>query len=127
MQTETKLALEQTQQGVSDEVSVSIKGVEEQKRKVKIKDSHHGPSDAMHNPSPATQEHQSDTYVFTMTMEILPDPSNKLCDSTLQAGNPVKEILLKLNLPDHRSILMDSKIYVKMDVEVSGFSRLKDS
>ncbi|GJX19601.1 hypothetical protein Tco_0222278 [Tanacetum coccineum] len=26
------------------------------------------------------------------------------------AGNPVKEILLKLNLPDHRSILMDSKI-----------------
>ncbi|GJX01366.1 hypothetical protein Tco_0185279 [Tanacetum coccineum] len=26
------------------------------------------------------------------------------------AGNPVKEILLKLNLPDHRSILMDSKV-----------------
>ncbi|GKA06053.1 hypothetical protein Tco_0685173 [Tanacetum coccineum] len=26
------------------------------------------------------------------------------------AGNPVKEILLKLNLPDHRSILTDSKI-----------------
>ncbi|GJW83706.1 hypothetical protein Tco_0156851 [Tanacetum coccineum] len=25
------------------------------------------------------------------------------------AGNPVKEILLKLNLPDHRSILTDSK------------------
>ncbi|GJZ28054.1 hypothetical protein Tco_0572701 [Tanacetum coccineum] len=30
-------------------------------------------------------------------------------DSILQAGNPVKEILLKLNLPDHRSILTDSK------------------
>ncbi|GKE21461.1 hypothetical protein Tco_1432973, partial [Tanacetum coccineum] len=30
------------------------------------------------------------------------------------AGNPVKEILLKLNLHDHRSILMDSK----MDMEV---------
>ncbi|GJU81175.1 hypothetical protein Tco_1283540 [Tanacetum coccineum] len=29
------------------------------------------------------------------------------------AGNPVKEILLKLNLPDHRSILTDSKIEVK--------------
>ncbi|GJV42537.1 hypothetical protein Tco_1420977 [Tanacetum coccineum] len=29
------------------------------------------------------------------------------------AGNPVKEILLKLNLPDHRSILMDSKMEVK--------------
>ncbi|GKA43985.1 hypothetical protein Tco_0736709 [Tanacetum coccineum] len=25
------------------------------------------------------------------------------------AGNPVKEILLKLSLPDHRSILTDSK------------------
>nr|GEV54979.1 hypothetical protein [Tanacetum cinerariifolium] len=30
-------------------------------------------------------------------------------DSILQAGNHVKEILLKLKLPDHRSILMDSK------------------
>ncbi|GKE19994.1 hypothetical protein Tco_1431506, partial [Tanacetum coccineum] len=33
------------------------------------------------------------------------------------AGNPVKDILLKLNLPDHRSILMDSKIHIKMDIE----------
>ncbi|GJS18264.1 hypothetical protein Tco_0412736 [Tanacetum coccineum] len=33
------------------------------------------------------------------------------------AGNPVKEILLKLNLPDHRSILIDSKEYIKMDME----------
>ncbi|GJZ66317.1 hypothetical protein Tco_0623013 [Tanacetum coccineum] len=33
------------------------------------------------------------------------------------AGNPVKEILLKLNLPDHRSILTDSKEYIKMDME----------
>ncbi|GJW11141.1 hypothetical protein Tco_1576968, partial [Tanacetum coccineum] len=33
------------------------------------------------------------------------------------AGNPVKEILLKLNLPDHRSILTDSKEYIKRDVE----------
>ncbi|GJU05400.1 hypothetical protein Tco_1121830 [Tanacetum coccineum] len=30
------------------------------------------------------------------------------------AGNPVKEILLKLNLPDHRSILTDSKMEVKV-------------
>ncbi|GJX98336.1 hypothetical protein Tco_0355355 [Tanacetum coccineum] len=30
------------------------------------------------------------------------------------AGNPIKEILLKLNLPDHRSILMDSKMEVKV-------------
>ncbi|GKA59730.1 hypothetical protein Tco_0759043 [Tanacetum coccineum] len=36
------------------------------------------------------------------------------------AGNPVKEILLKLNLPDHRSILTDSKEYIKMDMETSA-------
>ncbi|GJW80441.1 hypothetical protein Tco_0144416 [Tanacetum coccineum] len=29
-------------------------------------------------------------------------------------GNPVKEILLKLNLPDYRSILMDLKMEVKV-------------
>ncbi|GJY95562.1 hypothetical protein Tco_0511923 [Tanacetum coccineum] len=38
------------------------------------------------------------------------------------AGNPVKEILLKLNLPDHRSILMDSKI-LKDGGEVKEFQR----
>ncbi|GKC30552.1 hypothetical protein Tco_1037846, partial [Tanacetum coccineum] len=36
------------------------------------------------------------------------------------AGNPVKEILLKLNLPDHRSILTDSKEYIKRDIETSA-------
>ncbi|GJZ10059.1 hypothetical protein Tco_0544818 [Tanacetum coccineum] len=44
--------------------------------------------------------------VFTMKMEILLEPtSNKL----MVAGNPVKKILLKLNLSDHRSILTDLK------------------
>ncbi|GKB54384.1 hypothetical protein Tco_0905137 [Tanacetum coccineum] len=38
------------------------------------------------------------------------------------AGNPVKEILLKLNLPDHRSILTDSKEYLKMVMEVPDSS-----
>ncbi|GKD01151.1 hypothetical protein Tco_1171425 [Tanacetum coccineum] len=38
------------------------------------------------------------------------------------AGNPVKEILLKLNLPDHRPILTDSKEYVKMVMEVPDSS-----
>ncbi|GJX61931.1 hypothetical protein Tco_0294831 [Tanacetum coccineum] len=33
------------------------------------------------------------------------------------AGNPVKKILLKLNLSDHRSILTDSKEYLKMVIE----------
>ncbi|GJW47914.1 retrovirus-related pol polyprotein from transposon TNT 1-94 [Tanacetum coccineum] len=35
---------------------------------------------------------------------------NGIKDSILQAGNPIKNILLKLNLPDHRSILTDSLI-----------------
>nr|GEY49545.1 hypothetical protein [Tanacetum cinerariifolium] len=46
-------------------------------------------------------------------MEILLEPtSKKLMVERFYttAGNPVKEILLKLNLPDHRSILTDSKL-----------------
>ncbi|GKF64947.1 hypothetical protein Tco_0188395, partial [Tanacetum coccineum] len=68
------------------------------------------------------------------------------------AGNPVKEILLKLNLPDHRLIITDSKVtptkhermakpyssscfiansfnvgYLKMEVKVPDSSCLKDS
>ncbi|GJU59760.1 hypothetical protein Tco_1237526 [Tanacetum coccineum] len=68
-----------------------------------------------------------------MTMEILLEPtSNKLLVEYAEydesntyvlerfnttAGNPVNEILLKLNLPDHRSILTDLKEYIIMDVE----------
>nr|GEY66877.1 hypothetical protein [Tanacetum cinerariifolium] len=61
----------------------------------------------------ALSEHQSDTKVFTMTMEILFEPTlNKLLVERFDtlAGNPVKEIHLKLNLPDHRLILTDSKV-----------------
>ncbi|GJU23203.1 hypothetical protein Tco_1156545 [Tanacetum coccineum] len=164
MPTEMELTLEQTQQGVSYEVSVLSD----------IEDSH-GPSDAMHNPLPATQS-QKDfvsklteihsflltlslrnirVNSFTMKMEILLEStSNKLMvgyeltiadesmchrntlasDTSIDfqikflfqsydksntyvlerfnttAGNPVKKILLKLNLSDHRSILTDSKV-----------------
>ncbi|GJS38789.1 hypothetical protein Tco_0563832 [Tanacetum coccineum] len=61
-----------------------------------------------------------------MMMEVLLEPtSNKLLVEHAEydesntyalerfntlAGNPVKEILFKLNLPDHRSILMDWKV-----------------
>nr|GEW16142.1 hypothetical protein [Tanacetum cinerariifolium] len=47
MPTKIELTLEQSQQGVSNDVLVSIEGVEELKRN----SSHHGSSDAMHNPS----------------------------------------------------------------------------
>ncbi|GJV77894.1 hypothetical protein Tco_1509478 [Tanacetum coccineum] len=72
------------------------------------------------------EEHQSDTQVITMKMEILLElTSNKLMVEHAEfdesntnvlerfytlVGNPVKEILLKLNLPDHKPILTDSKV-----------------
>ncbi|GKE20780.1 hypothetical protein Tco_1432292 [Tanacetum coccineum] len=99
MPTEMELTLEQTQQGVSYEV-LNIR-----------------------------------VNSFTMKMEILLEPtSNKLMvehaefdesnANVLQrlytsAGNPIKEILLKLNLPDHWSILMDSKLKMVVKVPVS--------
>ncbi|GKF71119.1 hypothetical protein Tco_0207233 [Tanacetum coccineum] len=64
--------------------------------------------------------------LFTMKMEILLEPtSNKLMVEHAEfdesdthvlerfdtpAGNPVKKILLKLNLSDHRANLTDSKV-----------------
>ncbi|GKC04483.1 hypothetical protein Tco_0996093, partial [Tanacetum coccineum] len=98
--TEMELVLEQTQQGTSYEVSISAEGVED----LKI---------------------NSDTQVITVKMEILLEPtSSKLLVEHAEfdesntyvlerfdtlVGNPVKEILLKLNLPDHRPILTDLK------------------
>ncbi|GJU78325.1 hypothetical protein Tco_1275395 [Tanacetum coccineum] len=94
MPTEMELVLEQTQQGVSYEVS-NIRVI-----------------------------------LLTVKMEILLEPtSNKLMVEHAEfdesdtyvlerfdtsVGNLVKEILLKLNLPDHRSILTDSKMEVKV-------------
>ncbi|GJU91205.1 hypothetical protein Tco_1303628 [Tanacetum coccineum] len=68
-----------TQQGTSYEVSVSAEGVEELKRKVKIK---------------------GEKKEALLTLRQKPERFYT------SAGNPVKEILLKLNLPDHR-ILKD--------------------
>ncbi|GJU09838.1 hypothetical protein Tco_1132234 [Tanacetum coccineum] len=64
-------------------------------------------------------EHQSDTKVIHNDDG---NPSRANIKQALEgfntlAGNPVKEILLKLNISDHRSILTDSKEYIKMDVE----------
>nr|GEX87461.1 hypothetical protein [Tanacetum cinerariifolium] len=60
-------------------------------------------------------------------MEILPEPtSNKICGrSDDYAGNPIKEILPNLNLPDHRSVLMKPKVHVKMDMEIPHSSKVK--
>ncbi|GJQ90128.1 hypothetical protein Tco_0001267 [Tanacetum coccineum] len=73
--TEMELVLEQTQQGTSYEVSVSAEGVEELKRKVKIK----GEKKEAILTLWHKLEHQSDTQVITVKMEILLEPtSNKL-------------------------------------------------
>ncbi|GJT57628.1 hypothetical protein Tco_0992682 [Tanacetum coccineum] len=66
---------EQTQQGISYEVSVIAEGVEELKTKVKIKGEK---KEALLTLRPKP-EHQSDTQVITVKMEILLEPtSNKL-------------------------------------------------
>ncbi|GJU25757.1 retrovirus-related pol polyprotein from transposon TNT 1-94 [Tanacetum coccineum] len=78
-----------------------------------IEDSH-GPSDAMHNPLPATQSQKDfvskshgDTLIsidFLTPKHAEYDESNTyvLERFNTTAGNPVKKILLKLNLSDHR-------------------------
>ncbi|GKD78718.1 hypothetical protein Tco_1341339 [Tanacetum coccineum] len=66
---------------------------------------YHGPSDAMHNPSPAIK------------VKSLCFLNSQRFNTT--AGNPVKKILLKLNLSDHRLF--------KMVVEVPGSSCLTRS
>ncbi|GJR34408.1 hypothetical protein Tco_1210092 [Tanacetum coccineum] len=89
MPTEMELTLEQTQQGVSYEVS-----------NIRVN-------------------------YFTMKMKILLEStSNKL----MVAGNPVKKILLKLNLSDHRSILTDLKLkYMFQDFRYSDTAHLSRS
>nr|GEY58504.1 hypothetical protein [Tanacetum cinerariifolium] len=94
-----ELVLEQTQQGTSHEVLVSAEGVEELKRKVKIKSE--------------KKEALLTLKAKTGSIHLLLETK----DSILQARNRVKKILLKLNIPDYRSILADLKIYIKMDME----------
>ncbi|GJY71987.1 hypothetical protein Tco_0475690 [Tanacetum coccineum] len=92
MPTEMELVLEQTQQGTSYEVSVSAEGVEELKRKCKIKGEKKEALLTLKQKPEHAEFDESNTYVL------------ERFDTS--AGNPVKEILLKLNLPDHR-ILKD--------------------
>ncbi|GKA08978.1 hypothetical protein Tco_0688309 [Tanacetum coccineum] len=64
-------------------------------------------------------QHQSDTKVIHND-DGNPSRANikqALGRFNTTAENPVKEILLKLNLLNHRSILTDSKEYIKMDME----------
>ncbi|GJU21797.1 hypothetical protein Tco_1155139 [Tanacetum coccineum] len=55
-----------------------------------------------------------DDILKRIGMKYLPQTGKRFDTS---AGNLIKEILLKLNLPDHSSIHMDSKEYLKMVME----------
>ncbi|GJW81300.1 hypothetical protein Tco_0145275 [Tanacetum coccineum] len=117
--TEMELVLEQTQQGTSHEVSIVDIEKEAISSSLRLLKSN--------------VHYRSDTYVITMKMEILPvstsnitaieqaeyDESNTyvLERFNTTAGNPIKETLLKLSLPDHRLILKDLKIHINMDME----------
>nr|GEV56074.1 hypothetical protein [Tanacetum cinerariifolium] len=51
---------------------------------------------------------------------------NEVFDSILQAGNSCQiESPLKEILPDHMSVLIDSKVHVKMEMEIPHSSRVK--
>ncbi|GJU22485.1 hypothetical protein Tco_1155827 [Tanacetum coccineum] len=79
----------------------------------------HGPSDAMHNPPSHSRSlnrllfhfsRRLHTFLSTSHSELVDIEKVAVCSSlrSLKAklntlvGNPVKKILLKLNLPDHR-------------------------
>ncbi|GJV09421.1 hypothetical protein Tco_1347077 [Tanacetum coccineum] len=87
-----ELVLEQTQQATSYEVSVSAEGVEELKRKVKIKD-------------------EKKEALLTLRFDT-------------SAGNPIKDILLKLNLPDHRILKDGGKVLKLKNLKKDALSKL---
>ncbi|GJR64458.1 retrovirus-related pol polyprotein from transposon TNT 1-94 [Tanacetum coccineum] len=46
-------------------------------------------------------------------------------ESDTYVENHVKEILLNLNLPDHRSVLTEPKVHVKMEMEIPRSNKVK--
>ncbi|GJU21753.1 retrovirus-related pol polyprotein from transposon TNT 1-94 [Tanacetum coccineum] len=71
MPTKIELTLEQSQQRVSDDVLVSIEGVEELKRNVYTKEIRRGPSDAMYNPSQTLEFSQKRLVSFVTEIHTL--------------------------------------------------------
>ncbi|GJX07177.1 retrovirus-related pol polyprotein from transposon TNT 1-94 [Tanacetum coccineum] len=76
-------------------------------------------------PTAATKDHMISSYVVLILKEHVEyDESNTyvLERFNTTAGNPVKKILLKLNLSDHRSILTDLKAILRC-IKVKEFQR----
>ncbi|GJS88261.1 hypothetical protein Tco_0770897 [Tanacetum coccineum] len=70
----------------------------------------------MYNQSPTQHP-----YVLTMKMEILLElTSNKLMvDPILMLEILSRRFFLRLNLPDHKSVLTNSKVHIKMEMELT--------
>ncbi|GJZ84752.1 hypothetical protein Tco_0650091 [Tanacetum coccineum] len=96
MPTEMELTLEQTQQGVSYEVS-SIRVISFTMK-----------MEILLELTSNTHHREVSCYELTIDDKLEMNSALSLIIIT-SAGNPFKEILLKLNLPDHKSILTDSK------------------
>ncbi|GKA74931.1 hypothetical protein Tco_0781309 [Tanacetum coccineum] len=89
MQTKTELTLEQTQQGVSDEVLVSIRKVKikGEKKEALLTLSYHGP--IMRTPSAAAKSCQGDSFEFYLITGGNPDGGRS--DEVLKLKNFKKD------------------------------------
>ncbi|GJY24080.1 hypothetical protein Tco_0397738 [Tanacetum coccineum] len=73
-----------------------------------IEDKYHKPSDTLHNPQPLKIPPEDLDFIST---EI----------NTFLSSLSLREILLKMNLPDHRSVLTDPEVHVvpvEMEMEI---------
>ncbi|GJW62388.1 hypothetical protein Tco_0111723 [Tanacetum coccineum] len=68
--------------------------------------------------------HQGDPNRRDLPRDI-PLDSVEVLRSDTYAGNPVKEILLNLNLPDHMSVLMEPEVHVKTEMEIPISRKVK--
>ncbi|GJY07103.1 hypothetical protein Tco_0374157 [Tanacetum coccineum] len=100
MQTETELTLEQTQQGVSDEVLAETRSIhmlsETPKLLSGIEDSHHGPSDTMHNPPQPLKVIPMVDAAGSRQVKIIAtcSYSNDICKDIMKAQVHVSRLLL---------------------------------
>ncbi|GKA94561.1 hypothetical protein Tco_0816599 [Tanacetum coccineum] len=121
MPTEMELTLEQTQQGVSYEVSMEIL-LEPTSNKLMVGDL----CDSVGIKLVTTGKKR---WCDSIRIKLVPEHA-KFDESdtyvlerfATSARNPINEILLKLNLPNHMSILIDLKEYVKIVMEVPDSS-----
>ncbi|GJT13172.1 hypothetical protein Tco_0860214 [Tanacetum coccineum] len=104
MPTEMELTLEQTQQGVSYEVSVFTMKME---ILLELTSNKLMVGDLCASYESSLSQHESNNGAILYESNLFQVMDQQF---NTTAGNPVKKILLKLNLSDHRSILTDLKV-----------------